>query len=283
MTGTAFSLITNGVIGDNQNLATTWDLPASVTIPSGGSIAVTATCTTQGAVSALAGSLTQILTPTAGWQSVTNPVPAIPGAAVETDAQLVQQQQLSVASGSMTAMQAIAAAVKNVPGVSEVSYLNNDTSLPVQGVPPGSFSIVVAGGDVNAVAAAIAAKKPPGIRSFGTTSAVVFDSNGVPNTINWFELALVELNIQITISPKTGYQAQTGASIQQAVAAFINAFMSGQTSYLNDLYGPAKLNNTYVIEAIQQGVVGGGLSPSDLSPLVYQQFFVTVSDVIIVV
>ena len=283
ITGTAFSLITNGVIGDNQNLATTWDLPASVTIPSGGSIAVTATCTTQGAVSALAGSLTQILTPTAGWQSVTNPVPAIPGAAVETDAQLVQQQQLSVASGSMTAMQAIAAAVKNVPGVSEVSYLNNDTSLPVQGVPPGSFSIVVAGGDVNAVAAAIAAKKPPGIQSFGTTSAVVFDSNGVPNTINWFELALVELNIQITISPKTGYQAQTGASIQKAVAAFINAFISGQTSYLNDLYGPAKLNNTYVIEAIQQGVVGGGLSPSDLSPLVYQQFFVTVSDVIIVV
>jgi len=283
ITGTAYSLITNGVIGDNQNLGTTWDLPASVTIPSGGSISVTATCTTQGAVAALAGSLTQILTPTAGWQTVTNPVPAIPGAAIETDAQLVQQQQLSVASGALTSMEAIAAAVKNVAGVSEISYFNNDTNLPVQGVPAGNFAIIVAGGDVNAVAEAIASKKPPGIPSFGTTSAVVFDSHGVPNIVNWFELALVELNIQITITPKAGYQAQTGANIQTAVAAFINSFVAGQTSYLNDLYSPAKLNNTYVINSIQQGVVGSGLAPSDVVPLIYQQFFVTISDVVIVV
>ena len=281
--GTAYSLITNGVIGDNQNSGSTWNLPSSVTIPIGGSIQVTATCTTQGAIAALANSLTQILTPTAGWQTVTNPTLAIPGAAVELDSQLVQQQQLSVSSGSLTAMEAIAAAVKDVAGVSEVSYFNNDTNLAVQGVPAGNFSIIVAGGNVSNVAAAIAATKPPGIPSFGTTSAVVFDVNDVPDTVNWFELALVELKFQITISPKTGYQAQTGANIQTAIAAYINAFIAGQPSYLNDLYTPAKLNNTYVISNIQQGIVGGGLSPSDLTPLIYQQFYTDIADITIVI
>jgi uncharacterized phage protein gp47/JayE len=281
VSGTAYTLISNGVIGDNQNLGTTWDLPASVTIPSGGTIQVTATCTTAGAVSAQASSLTNILTPTGGWTAVTNPAPAIPGTAVETDAQLVQQQQLSVSSGAITPIEAIAAAVANVPGVSSVAYFNNDTGLPVNGVPAGNFALIVAGGDSNAVAAAIAAKKPPGIPSFGNVAVVVFDAQGTPDTINWFEVSLVQLNIQITISPKAGYQAQTGADIQKSVAAFINAFIAGQSSYLNDLYGPAKLNNTYTVTNIQQGVAGGGLAPSDLNPLIYQQFHTTAAHVTI--
>ena len=283
ISGTAYSPVNGGVIGDDQNLGTKWNLPAIVTIPGSGAIDVTATCTTQGAIAAAAGTLTQILTPTAGWQAVTNAVAAIPGAAIESDAQLVQQQQLSVASGSNTAMIAIAAAVANVPGVTAVAYLNNDTNLPVNGVPAGNFSLVVAGGTVDQVAKAIASKKPPGIPSFGTTSAVVFDTNGVPDTINWYEQALVELKIQVTISPKAGYQAQTGADIQTAIAKFINAFIAGQISYLNDLFVPAKLNSTYVVLGIQQGVVGGGLSPSDLTPLFYQRYFMQTSDVAIII
>lgn len=282
ITGAAYTLITNGVIGDNQNLGTTWDLPASVTIPSGGTIQVTATCTTAGAVTALASSLTQILTPTAGWNSVTNATPAISGVAVETDAQLAQQQQLAVSQSSLTPMAAIAAAVANVPGVSEVTYFNNDSNSIVNGVPPNNFAIIVAGGTTTAVAAAIAATKPPGISSFGNTSAVVFDVNGVPDLINWYELSLVELQFQITINPLAGYQAQTGLNIQTAILNYINAFVAGQPSYLNNLFVPAKLNNTYVITNIQQGLVGSGLGPSDLIPLIYQQFYTTLSNITII-
>jgi len=283
ITGTAFSAINNGSVGDNQNLGTVWDLPASITIPASGNIQVTATCTTNGAVTATAGSLTQILTPTAGWQTVTNAEPAIPGAAVELDAQLVQQQQLSVSTGSLTAMQAIAAAVGDVNGVTSVSYFNNDSSLTVNGVPPNSFAVIVSGGTVAAVTAAIAATKPPGIPSFGNVSNVVFDSNGVPNLISYYELDEITINIQITINPLTGYQAQTGTSIQAAIAAYINAFVSGESSYLNNLFVPAKVNNTFVVTNIQQGIVGSGLAPADLIPLIYQQFVTTTANVSIIV
>ena len=283
ITGTAFSAINNGSVGDNQNLGTVWDLPASITIPASGNIQVTATCTTAGAVTAAAGSLTQILNPTAGWQTVTNAEPAIPGAAVELDAQLVQQQQLSVSTGSLTAMQAIAAAVGDVNGVTSVSYFNNDSSLTVNGVPPNSFAVIVGGGTVAAVTAAIAATKPPGIPSFGNVSNVVFDSNGVPNLISYYELDEITINIQITINPLTGYQAQTGTSIQAAIAAYINAFVSGESSYLNNLFVPAKVNNTFVVTNIQQGIVGSGLAPADLIPLIYQQFVTTTANVSIIV
>src|SRR6185437_8534233 len=61
--------ITNGVAQDQQgNL---WALPASVTV-TGGSVAVTATCTTPGAVSAEPGTIDIINTPLAGWTAVTN-------------------------------------------------------------------------------------------------------------------------------------------------------------------------------------------------------------------
>ncbi len=80
--GTAGTVINNGMIGDNQNLNTQWLLPATVTIPIGGSIAVTATCTALGATSAAAATLVNILTPTAGWTSVTNAGAATAGVAV---------------------------------------------------------------------------------------------------------------------------------------------------------------------------------------------------------
>jgi len=283
ITGTAFSPINNGSIGDNQNLGTVWDLPASITIPASGNIQVTATCTTAGAVTATPNSLSNILTPTAGWQTVTNAEAAIPGAAQETDAQLVQQQQLSVSTGSLTAMEAIAAAVGNVSGVTSVSYFNNDTDLTSNGVPPNSFAVIVGGGTVATVTAAIAATKPPGIPSFGNVSNVVFDSNGVPNLISYYELDEITINVQITINPLTGYQAQTGTSIQTAIAAYINALVSGEPSYLNNLFVPAKVNSTFVITNIQQGLVGQGLAPADLTPLIYQEFVTTASNVAIVV
>ena len=56
------------------------ELPASVTIPPAGEITVTALCRQVGAVAAAPGSITRIGTPTLGWQSVTNPAAATPGA-----------------------------------------------------------------------------------------------------------------------------------------------------------------------------------------------------------
>ena len=80
--GQSGTTIAGGVALDGDRVQ--WELPASVTIPPAGEITVTALCRQVGA--AAPGSITRIGTPTLGWQSVTNPAAATPGAPVESDA-----------------------------------------------------------------------------------------------------------------------------------------------------------------------------------------------------
>ena len=73
--------VTKGLVQDVNKHQ--WALPSVVTIPKGGKITVTATSTLSGAITASPGQINQILTPTAGWISVTNASPAIPGKPIE--------------------------------------------------------------------------------------------------------------------------------------------------------------------------------------------------------
>lgn len=76
-------------------------LPASVVVGVDGTVMATATCSVSGAVAALAGTITEINTPTRGWVSVTNPAAATVGSPAETDAELRIRQSQSVALPSI--------------------------------------------------------------------------------------------------------------------------------------------------------------------------------------
>ena len=97
--GVSGTTIVGGFLADASR--NTWALPPNVVIPYTGEIAVTAVCTISGAIQAPAGTIGDpsgggaITTPTPGWQTATNPEPAIPGAPVETDAQLRLRQAAS--------------------------------------------------------------------------------------------------------------------------------------------------------------------------------------------
>ncbi|MDE1158445.1 MAG: baseplate J/gp47 family protein [Neorhizobium sp.] len=125
--GQAGAIITNGKA---QDLAGNyWSLPATVTIPNTGQIVVTATCDTTGAISATAGAISDIATPSLGWQSVTNAAVAVEGAAVETDADLRRRQKTSVAIPSLTVLEGIVGAVANLAGVARYKAYENDTDM----------------------------------------------------------------------------------------------------------------------------------------------------------
>lgn len=244
ITGQVGIPINNGLIGDNLNLGTTWTLPAEVTIPNSGTIDVTATCTQQGAITVAPNSLTQILNPTLGWQTVTNGAnSASPGNPVEMDSTLRQRQAVSTALPSQTILEGIQGALASLSGVGRLKLYQNDLKVAdANGIPASSIAVVISGGDATQIASAIALKKAPGTGTFGTTSEVIINSNGVPNTINFFPLTNLALSLVITITPLTGFVATTEALIQQAVAAFINGLDIGETSFLNRLWGPANLS-----------------------------------------
>lgn len=248
--GVVGTIIQGGIVGDDLNLGTQWALPASVTIPVAGFADVTATSIVPGTVTAAAGSLTKILTPTLGWQTVTNAATAVPGLPVESDATLRQRQSRSTALPAETPLEAIFAAVANVPDVGRVAVYENDTdATDNQGIPSHSIAAVVEGGDANDVAEAIASKKAPGTGTYGTTSVLVFDSRGVPSTIRFFSLSDVPVSVSITIKALTGYLSTTGDTIKSAIAEFISQLPIGENSYLGRLYGPGNLNGEAAVTA----------------------------------
>jgi uncharacterized phage protein gp47/JayE len=240
--GQAGTPINNGLIGDNQNLGTQWSLPASVIIPTSGQIQVTATCTTAGNVAAAAGTLTTILTPTRGWQSVTNGSAATPGNPVEQDATLRQRQAASTSLPAQTPLQAIIANVANTAGIGRYAIYENPTgTTDSNGVPGHSIAVVAEGGNVQTIAQAIEAKKSPGTGTYGTTSETVTDPAGVPITINFFELTEIGIFVQLTVVPLTGYVTTTKTLIANAISTYLGEFAIGQDSMLGKLLGPANL------------------------------------------
>lgn len=259
--GTANATIVNGLVGDNLGLGTQWALPPSVTFPPGGSITVTATCTVAGATNAGVGTLTQILNPQLGWQTATNGSAATAGEAVETDAQLLARQQVSVAAPSVTPVGSVTANLLDLPGVGLVQVYENDTNITnLLGIPPHAIAAVVQGGTAAQIAQTIQNTKSIGCSTYGTSSLIVFDQNGLPKTINWYPLTITTLNIVVHVNALSGFTANTEAYIQQAISQFVSQYGIGGNSYLSRLFSPAQLKG-------DEAVAGTGLTQSQLDAL----------------
>lgn len=223
--GQAGTTITNGIVSDGANQ---WALPASVVIPSGGSVVATATCQTQGSVALAAGTVLKITTPTLGWQTATAASAADPGAPVESDAALRKRQTKSVAIPSLTVLAGIIGAVAGVSGVTRYAAYENDTnSTDSNTLPPHTIALVVEGGDSTAIANAIAAKKTPGGGTYGTTTVTVTDVYGIPHPINFFRPTTQAITVAVSMKALAGYSSVTGAAVQQAISDYVNSVAIG--------------------------------------------------------
>lgn len=274
--GQAGSLITNGIIADaNDNH---WSLPVSVTIPVGGAITVTATAVNAGAIDAAANTITKIITPTRGWQTVTNPADAVAGAPVEGDATLRRRQAVSTSLAAVSVLDATVGAIANLAGVTMwAAYENNTGSTNGLGIPAHSIAMVVEGGDATQIAQTIARQKTPGTGTYGTTTEVVTDPIGVPSTIHFFAPTHVTMTVAIGIKALTGYVSTTGDALITAVVNYI----TGLGISVDDLNGTGKiyisrveataalmgsgLEKTFNVTSVTLSRTGtGGLAASDV-------------------
>jgi len=239
-TGTNGFTLTNCIAQDqNGNL---WALPISVTL-TGGSVTVTATCTTPGAIAAEAGTVNIIATPTGGWASVTNPSDAVPGTPVEADSGLRARQSVSVALPSLTPVASTVAAILATPGVTRIapgyptpggpgtSIENPTGAVDSWGNPAHSVSMCVEGGTDLAVATTVYTKKTIGCYTNGTTAVLVTDATtGYQETIRFYRPAYTPVFVLCTVR---GYgTTPTSAvltSVQTALVAYLNALSIGET------------------------------------------------------
>lgn len=250
-----------------------WNIP-NLTIPSAGTITVTASASVLGSIQALPNTITGIFTPTNGWQTVNNPDAATAGAPVETDGQLRQRQQISTANPSLTVFEGTLGAVGNVAGVTSVQGYENDTgSTDANGLPHNSISIVVSGGTDADVASAIQIHKTPGTQTYGTTSVPTTDSHGMPLTINFYRPTTATIHVQVTITPFVSYNSNYAALIQQSIADYVVSIPIGGDVVITKMYSLAYLISngvqnpaglTYNVVSIEIAKNGGSLATTDI-------------------
>jgi uncharacterized phage protein gp47/JayE len=241
--GQAGATITNGQAKDV--LDQKWLLPALVIIPVGGSIVVTATAEKLGAVSASAGTINKIATPTFGWQTVNNTTTATVGAPVESDSALRRRQSQSTMIPSLSVLEGIVGAVSSIAGVVRSRGYENDSGVPdADGIPAHSMAVVVEGGDAQGIANTIAIKKTPGSPTYGTTNVTTFDKYGVPNIIRFFRPTVATISVEVTIKALFGYTTGFALLIADAVAKSVNALVIGDDVLITKLYVPANLPST---------------------------------------
>lgn len=287
LAGTPGTTITNGIVGDADG--NRWFLPGTVTIPPAATITVTATAEFDGAISAPIGSVSKILTPTSGWQTVQNSTAAAPGLPVESDAQLRARQEITPALNAYTVLTGLVAAIKALPGVSYGTCYENDTdTTDSNGLPAHSIALVVKGGDANQIASTIYAKKAPGVNTYGTTTIAITDASGASQNIKFTVPTEKPCKVAISLQAGAGYDTAIASAIKASVAASINALTINEDLVVNRLYPAALLGGspdslTYKITSLQAGLVSGSVGTTDVVIAFTEKATCLASDVTITV
>ena len=222
-----------------------WETNADAVIGDEGTADVGATCTGAGAVNAPVNSITQIMSPTAGWISVTNGVAAKAGQNTETDAELHDRRAKSVANTGVSVIEAIYGNVRALEGVTkERLYENTSGTTDANGVPGHSICVCVLGGDNNEIADTIFRKKTPGCGTYGNTTVSVQDVFGNSNSVSFNRPTSLALTIAITLHSFGGYNEGTAEQIKQNIVNYVSSLGIGDDLNVGLLWAPILAVNT---------------------------------------
>lgn len=176
--GLADVVIPLGSIARDPDTGLLWISQAPGTIPVGGSVSVDFACVDNGPIP---GPATLTISSTVfGWNSVTPTGDPALGRNVESASQFEARRSASTGLNSMGPLNAIYAAVADLPDILDVYTVQNNTGSPatIGGVSVGAHSIYVAalGATDDAVAYAIFSRKGP-CGMTGDTTVSVADPN----------------------------------------------------------------------------------------------------------
>ena len=227
------------LVESNQENTFSCSISADLTFEHIGS-PVTFECMTTGAITPAIGDLTDIVTTYAGWDSVSNNVPANTGREAESDTALRQRWNNSLYTRSVGMTDSIASALLTLNGVtSAYVYENDQDTTDADGRPPHSIEAVVNGGENDEIGLVIWQKKSAGIDTYGSQSVSINDSQGFPHTINFNRPLVVPiyLDIAVTEYPEESLPPNAQTMIVEAVLNYGNTLTVGNDVILQRFMG----------------------------------------------
>ncbi len=236
----------------------------------------TATCTSLEAVDPVVNTVNTILSPQAGWYSVTNTRTIVVGTAEETDETLRRRQQRSTSLTSYRQIEAIWAAISNLDGVTYARVYQNSDTYPAdtRGIPFKEVAAVVEGGDDTEIANAIWYRLPVGIEGYGNTSVPLVDKQGFSYSISFSRPTQINVYVKMSIKiydvaawPTNGVDLIKSAIIAYAEYNNIDSeagFPPGTNIIRSRLYTPINSVEGFSVESLGLSTNGTTFAEEDI-------------------
>lgn len=196
---------------------------------------------TAGQIPAYANSLTIIETPISGWDSFNNPTDVTMGRHIESDADLRARRLQTLSTAGATTLDAIRARLLEVDEVTSARVFENDTdTTDLLGRPPHSIEAVVVGGADQEIADTIWANKAAGIKTYGTETETVTDSEGYFHSVSFSRPAAIDIYVAVSnLVTDSNFPIDGDDAIKQAIVDYGDAnYGIGEDVIFNQLYGP---------------------------------------------
>lgn len=174
--------------------------------------------------------ISAIVNPKLGIETVTNTSPFEGGRNTETDAEFRERYYLSVDFAGGVNVDAIVAEIyESVEAIISVTGDENDTDeTDENGLPPHSIEIVAYGGLDEQIAEAIYRRKAAGIQTFGNTTVPIVNASGKTYDVHFSRPTPINVWVRITDLVTDRYFPLDGVEqIKRNVVSYIGADTRG--------------------------------------------------------
>ena len=199
------------------------------------------TALTTGTLRAPALAVNNIVTSVSGWQATFNPEELTVGRERETDPEFRLRSTQTAQIGGSSTIPAHLSAISNVPGVTSVNYFENvGSEVDMDGRPPGSYELVIVGGDDQDIAEALFGEKGTGIEQIGNTSETVTAINGQQFVMRWSrpDPVIVHVVCDYELYTEEATVPDRDLLIRQAMVNYGNTLQAGEDIIPDRFKGP---------------------------------------------
>lgn len=218
--------------------------------------------------------ITEVINPIVGVDSVTNPTLVSGGRDQETDPELRERYKLSLSAGGSPTVNGIRASVLGVEGVRTATVVENNTSeVDTDGRPPKSFETYVLGGESEDIAHAIFNRKAAGIEPYGTEEVTLMDDSGNEQLVRFSYSEQIPIYMNLEIQTDASFPLNGHEQIRTNIIQYIGGVDYDGTEYTG-LANGQNVIFTRMISIIHQTpgvtdipVFNVGTDPDNLSPM----------------
>jgi len=225
---------------------------------------------TSGPILVPIGTLVNIATPVAGWNSVTQVTAGRAGAVAQTDVEYRNLRNRTVMRNFVSVAETISARMFETLGIEQVVVINNDSAvIAPDGTPVQTIHVTV--GEIDPaitdmdIAKVILSTKGLGCPTFGsTTVANVPDVQGHLHSISFTRAAAQQVFVNLQVTYLSSDSAGATENIRDALIGHINGLLANEDVIWSRLFGLITPHAKAQIDLLELSTDGVTYNPANI-------------------